>query len=171
MKNIVLLSCSLVAIAFLSACELFPMDTGDGNDRPANRPAEPSPSPSPANPGGGADNGSSGQNLDGVVRGSVTYLERIAMPPNAIITVKLVDVARADAPARTIAEQIITNLSGVPVSYELRFDRGRIDEKHIYQVQAKLTSNGTVMFSSTKSYQVLTRGKGNTADIILGRPN
>ena len=41
------------------------------------------------------------------VTGSVTYRERIALPPSAVVTVKLLDVSRADAPAELIAEQVI----------------------------------------------------------------
>src|SRR3546814_5741440 len=39
------------------------------------------------------------------VTGSVTYRERIALPPTARIEVKLDDVSLADAPSRTLASQ------------------------------------------------------------------
>ena len=37
------------------------------------------------------------------LRGSVSYVERIALPPDAILEVRLIDVSLADAPATTIA--------------------------------------------------------------------
>ncbi|WP_367272350.1 YbaY family lipoprotein [Phreatobacter sp.] len=36
--------------------------------------------------------------------GMVIYRERIALPPSAVVEVKLVDISLADAPSRTIAE-------------------------------------------------------------------
>lgn len=93
------------------------------------------------------------------------------MPPDSVITVKLMSVGQAGVPPTMIAEQVIRNPTGVPVPFELKFDKGRINEKNIYTVQAKLMSGGTLRFSSTKSYPVLTRGKGNTAEIIMSMPN
>lgn len=37
------------------------------------------------------------------LNGTVSYRERIALPPSAVVEVKLVDVSLADAPARTLA--------------------------------------------------------------------
>ena len=42
------------------------------------------------------------------VKGEVVYRERIALPSNALVTVQLVDVSVADAPAAIVAEQKIT---------------------------------------------------------------
>ena len=53
-----------------------------------------------ANPGGGGATMSK-------VTGTVSYRERIALPPAATIRVQLVDVSRADAPADVLGEQLI----------------------------------------------------------------
>jgi putative lipoprotein len=46
------------------------------------------------------------------VSGTVTYRERIELPPEGVVvTVKVEDVSRADAPAVTIGKQIIENPS------------------------------------------------------------
>jgi len=55
-----------------------------------------------------------------MVTGTVTYRERIALPPTAVITGQLVDVSRADAPAVVIGEQVIHS------SGQLRF----INDQH-----------------------------------------
>ncbi len=164
MNTTPILVLSIVSLVAMGGCELFPMDSGGGNDRPANRDDR------PATPVEGPGSGSAEQ-FDGRVTGTVTYLQRIAMPPDAVITVKLVDVSRADAPGATIAEQVIRNPGNVPVAFTLAFDNARIDQKHIYQVQARLTSGGNLMFATAKSYQVLTRGKGNSADVVLEMAN
>lgn len=54
-------------------------------------------------------------NLTAVI-GTVTYRPRIALPPNAVVEVSLVDVSRADAPAITLAGQsIVTGGRQVPI--------------------------------------------------------
>ena len=56
---------------------------------------------------------------DNVVSGTVTYRQRIALPATAALTVKLVDVSRADASATTIVEQRIdTAGKQVPFSFD-----------------------------------------------------
>jgi putative lipoprotein len=41
------------------------------------------------------------------VTGEVSYRERIALPPNAVLTVRLLDVSMADAPETVVGEQKI----------------------------------------------------------------
>ena len=55
------------------------------------------------------------------VTGTVTYRERIALPPEGVVvTIKVEDVSRADAPAVTIGEQIIENPGHqVPIPFEI----------------------------------------------------
>jgi ABC-type transporter Mla MlaB component len=63
------------------------------------------------------------------VTGTVTYLQRIALPPGAVLEVKLLDVSRADAAAVTIAQQLIEPAGRqVPIAFELRYDPSRIEE-------------------------------------------
>src|SRR3546814_3369922 len=42
-----------------------------------------------------------------IVRGSLTYRERIALPPGSVAEVTLQDVSRADAPSTILARQTI----------------------------------------------------------------
>ena len=69
------------------------------------------------------------------VTGTVTYRERIALRPDAVVEVKLVDVSRADAPAVTIGEQVIENPGQVPISFEIEYDPADIDDRFTYAVQ------------------------------------
>ncbi len=92
-----------------------------------------------------------------MVTGSVFYRERIALPPDAEIIVKLVDVSRADAPAVVLAEQIIVPEGSVPVDFELEYDARQIDERMSYAVQARISSGGKLMFTTTEMIPVITR--------------
>jgi putative lipoprotein len=102
------------------------------------------------------------------VTGTVTYRERIALPPTAVIKVQLVDVSRADAPAIVLGEQI-TQAAGkqVPFSFEIPFDPAKIQPQYSCAVQARIEQDGKLRFISDRHYAVITRGAPTRVDIVL----
>jgi putative lipoprotein len=92
-----------------------------------------------------------------VVTGAVFYRERIVLPPDAAVIVKLVDVSRADAPAVVLAEQRIVPAGSVPVAFELEYDAAQIDDRMSYAVQARIEAGGGLMFTTTEMIPVITR--------------
>ena len=104
----------------------------------------------------------------GSVTGTIAYLQRIALPPNAIILVQLQEVSRADAPSKTIAQEKITlGDRQVPVPFELKFEPTKIDAKHSYVVSARIVVDDKLRFLSDKAYPVLTRDNPSRVEIIL----
>jgi putative lipoprotein len=102
------------------------------------------------------------------VTGTITYRERIALSPDAVITVRLVDVSRADAPAVLLGEQVITaGGRQVPFSFEIPYDPARIDERMSYAVQARIEEGGELRFISDQHYAVITRGASTHVDLRL----
>lgn len=102
------------------------------------------------------------------VSGTVTYRERVAMPENAVLTVQLQDVSRADAPAQIIAEQR-TTFAGrqVPLPFELHYDPAKIDPKRTYTVSARITLDNQLRFLNTSAYLVLTQGNPVKLNILV----
>jgi putative lipoprotein len=102
------------------------------------------------------------------VTGTVTYRERVALPPTAAITVQLVDVSRADAPAIMLGEQV-TQAAGkqVPFAFEIAFDPAKIEASHSYAVQARIEEDGELRFISDRHYAVITRGAPTRVDMVL----
>ncbi|HEY0274822.1 MAG TPA: YbaY family lipoprotein [Paenirhodobacter sp.] len=98
--------------------------------------------------------------------GSVTYRERMALPPGAEIAVSLVDVSRADAPAETLAETRIIPETQVPVPFSLSYDASRITPGHSYALQARISHDGQLMFISTTRHPVLTGGTDETQIVV-----
>jgi putative lipoprotein len=94
------------------------------------------------------------------VSGSVTYRERIALPDDAVVQVKLVDTSKQDVAAEALGEQVI-QCEGrqAPFAFEIEYEPDRIEPNHTYQVQARITDGGgKLLFISTTAYPVITRG-------------
>jgi putative lipoprotein len=105
---------------------------------------------------------------EGRVTGTISYRERIAISPNAIVEVKLVDISRADAPSTTIAEQIIKPEGRqVPIQFDLGYDQRRIVSRNRYAVRVRILEGDTPRFITTRAYRVLTGGYGKTVSVIL----
>ncbi|MEE4161999.1 MAG: YbaY family lipoprotein [Woeseiaceae bacterium] len=108
-------------------------------------------------------------NSSGMVSGTVSYRERIALPPDAVAEVMLLDVSRQDVAATTIAEQIIDPAGQVPIAYELVYDTAAIDPRMEYAVRATIRRGDSLLFVTDRSYPVLTRGNPDSADLVLVR--
>jgi uncharacterized lipoprotein YbaY len=103
-----------------------------------------------------------------VVRGQVTYLQRLVLPPEAILEVSLQDISRADAPAHVLAtRQIPTQGKQVPIPFEIPYDPAVIDPAHTYAVRARLDFGGGRFFGSTEAVPVITRGNPQLVEIIV----
>lgn len=100
-----------------------------------------------------------------VMRGTVFYRERMALPPTAVIEVTLVDISLADAPSRTIAK---TRVSGrrIPARWTLRFDDRRIEPRNRYALQARITDGGQLLFINTTQHTVLAGGPDDTEILV-----
>ncbi len=99
------------------------------------------------------------QQASKAVSGTVFYLPRIALPPNAVVEVSLVDVSRADAAAITLAsEQIVSGGRQVPFPFELLYDAGQIDSRYTYAVQSRITVDGKLQFVNTTQVPVINNG-------------
>jgi putative lipoprotein len=108
------------------------------------------------------------QTKEAAVTGTVAYLQRSALPPDAIVTVQLQDVSLQDAPADVVAEvKIPTAGKQVPIPFRLAYDPGNIHPAHSYAVRAHITENGSMMFTSNTSYPVITRGAPTEVSIIV----
>jgi uncharacterized lipoprotein YbaY len=105
---------------------------------------------------------------DAAVTGTVTYLQRVALPDDAVVEVKLLDVSLADAEAVTISEQTIVNPGQVPVAFELLYDPQDIDPRNTYSVQVRITNGaGDLIFINTSAFLVLTQGNPSTVDMTV----
>ena len=103
-----------------------------------------------------------------IVTGTINYLERVALPPTAVVKVQLVDVSRADATAVTLGEQIfITGGKQVPFLFKISYDPEKIRANHTYAVQARIEEDGRLRFINDQRYAVITFDAPLHVDMIL----
>ncbi|TQF66347.1 hypothetical protein FK531_17715 [Rhodococcus spelaei] len=124
--------------------------------------------------GSSGDTGSQGSDARDTVTvtGDVLYRERIAWPEGAVVTVRLEDVSRADAPSTVLAEQRITDATGVPVPFELTADRASIEPNARVNVSARIEVNGELRWISDTAHPVPTAGPVPPVHLLLvGVPN
>ena len=101
-----------------------------------------------------------------LVTGSVTYRERIAVPPDATLLVQLQDVSRADAPSVTLSSKRYA-LTGVPAQFELSYDDALIRDGMRYVVRGSIFQGDKLLFTTDTAYPVLTNGGGSSTDLVL----
>ncbi len=106
------------------------------------------------------------------VTGSVTYLQRSVLPPDAVVTVQIQDVSKADAPAIVLGEQVIrTEGKQVPFAYSVPYDPKQIQDNHTYSMRATIVDGaGNLLFTSTTAYLVITRGNPTSNVEIVVQP-
>jgi putative lipoprotein len=84
----------------------------------------------------------------------VTYLERIALPSTARVTVQLVETSGTTS--RVLAEQAFdTQGRQPPFPFQLTFNPVGINPSNTYTVQARITNAGQTIYTSTQ-YPVIT---------------
>lgn len=103
------------------------------------------------------------------VQVSVTYRERILLPPGHQLTVRIEDVSLADAPSRILAEHKETlDGRGPPYVATLGVPVSAIDPRHSYAARAEIRDPaGGLRFVTDSRYPVLTHGAGASVEIVL----
>jgi len=104
------------------------------------------------------------------VSGTVTYLPRIALPPDALVTVTVHNAQLADAPPEmtTLATTAFTTDGAqVPLPYEVFYSTGDVQEGALYSIGATIRSSaGDLLFTSKEVIPVITKGNP-TADVEI----
>ncbi|MBC8136134.1 MAG: YbaY family lipoprotein [Fibrella sp.] len=104
----------------------------------------------------------------GTVTGTVAYLQRIAISPDANLRVRLEDVSRQDVVAKLISEIVLpTNGRQVPLSFAIPYRQADIIPERRYQVRATLLVKDRMIFTSTTAYPVITGSAASDVTMIL----
>jgi putative lipoprotein len=104
--------------------------------------------------------------LTGRLKGTATYRERMALPPNAVFEATLVDVSNPNAPSG-LGGTRIEQPGNPPFSFEIAYDPSRINPSHRYVLRARILVDGRLLFATERDAQVLTGGLGDAAAPLL----
>lgn len=103
------------------------------------------------------------------LRGEATFHERIAVPPDAQLEVVLQDVSRADAPTQAIGKVTLSDIGQPPYRFEIPYLPENIVTSHRYSVRARLTHQGQLLFTTDRTYPVITAGNPSEVRLTLKR--
>ena len=103
----------------------------------------------------------------GHVTGTITYRERVALPPEAVVEVRLSDVSLQNAPSFLIGKSIMSETGQVPIAFEVSYHPSVIDPQHTYAVGVRITVGNELWFINTTSYPVITRGNPSHVDMVV----
>jgi putative lipoprotein len=92
--------------------------------------------------------------------GELFYLQRVALPAAATMTVSLQDISRADAPVVILARQTGPVTGQVPLPFALAYDPKQVQAGHRYSVSAHIELDGKLLFVSTERHDVQFDGQG-----------
>jgi uncharacterized lipoprotein YbaY len=101
------------------------------------------------------------------VTGTVTYRQRIALTPEAVVQVELRDVSRQDAEAPLLARRLIRKPGQVPVAFTLDYDPSLIEKGHAYAVSARISDRGQLQFVTDTRVPVLTSTAPTPVEIAV----
>ena len=105
-----------------------------------------------------------GPNVSGVVNIS----QRIALPPDAVLTVTLSDASLADAPSRVIAQKVArTEGKQAPFSFILPFNPQDIQPNARIILSAAVTVNDRLVFITQDIKEVINGAAGTHANLQL----
>ncbi len=92
-----------------------------------------------------------------VVKGTLTYRERIALPDNAVVTVTLEDISKADAASKKVTEHTFTTGGKqAPFDFELNYEVDKIEQGNTYNVRATIKVEDKLLFTTDTIRWVIT---------------
>jgi putative lipoprotein len=108
--------------------------------------------------------------LSATVRGSVVWAQLAVLPPDATVTVRLVDVSRSDGTVVMLGEQAMSiGANPYPAQFAIPYDPARIRPGGLYAVAGDITVGDTLEYRSTNMTQVITHGSTNSVHLFLSR--
>jgi putative lipoprotein len=110
-----------------------------------------------------------GPELSGRIAGSVTYRERIALPPDTKVIISLEDVTRANRTGGFVAQQTLQPKTQVPIPFDLRYLPQSIDRSHRYAISAAILDNREEILWTSESIPVLFNEQDKPVTIVLER--
>jgi len=102
------------------------------------------------------------------VSGSIYIHQKVALPPNAVLTVTLSDASLANAPSKVISQRVVkTNGKQAPFKFTLPFNPADIQPNARILLSAAITIDGRMTLITDTVKQVINNGGGYNQDLVL----
>lgn len=104
-----------------------------------------------------------------VVRGTVTYLERVTTAPDAVVKVQVTDVSQKDLAAEILGGvEFSPDGKQPPYTFEIQIPKRAVKRDATIVVQARIEdADGTLRFITDTQYPVITGGSPKEVDLVL----
>lgn len=104
----------------------------------------------------------------GILSGTASYRERMALPPGAVFKASLAEVSRPNAPANVIATTEVKS-PRTPINFVLAYDDQAISPDGRYVVRGRITLNGQVLFATDSDVPLQAVGGVHNVRLLLRR--
>lgn len=101
--------------------------------------------------------------------GIILYRERIALPPDAEVEIRLLDITRPGRPPEVIAEQSMRRIGQVPIPFRLRYCVEDIDSRNRYALQALIRIDDEIAWTNDALIPVLDGDRRSGIEILVER--
>ncbi len=98
------------------------------------------------------------------VTGTIEHKGEAHFDGASLARVTLQDVSLADAPAKKLGEQVLTDLKAFPIAFEVTYDPALIEKGHTYAIQVRIESKGKLQYINDTRIEVIGGGK-ETKDV------
>ncbi|CAH0990073.1 hypothetical protein SIN8267_00156 [Sinobacterium norvegicum] len=99
----------------------------------------------------------------------VVYREKMALPPNAELTVSFSNVAKMDVAAELISSVTLTAPGNPPFDVTLPYEEAKIDEQGRYSARAVIKVDGRLMFTTTTANDVFAPNDDGKTVLMMER--
>ena len=87
-----------------------------------------------------------------VLQGSITYPEKVAMAPNVVVRITVVDVTSDGDTGIVASTELLPEGKQVPLAYRLEAKRSLFKKGHRYQVNVRITEGKVLRFITKKAH-------------------
>lgn len=101
------------------------------------------------------------------VEGTVTYRQRSALTPEAVVFVDLRD-AGSPPEVPPLARARVTEPGQVPVAFTLTYDPASLDPSRAYALSARISDRGELRFVTERPVPLPTAGDAPPVEIVVG---
>ncbi len=101
------------------------------------------------------------------VSGTIWIKQKVALPPDAVLTVTLSDASLADAPSKVVAQRAVrTEGKQAPFSFVLPYNPSDVQPNALILLSAAVTINGRLVFITDTVQEAINNG-GTKIDLNL----